>query len=66
MTYIDKMIGKKMEHETTETYIENFKSLQLKSGILGSTDDNTRMFLSPLLLAYFHTLFLRIGMRGDT
>ena len=34
MTYVDKM-----EHETAETYIENFKSLHLRSGILGSTDD---------------------------
>ena len=39
MTYVDKMIKKKMEHETAETYIENFKSLHLRSGILGSTDD---------------------------
>ena len=37
------MIEKKMEHETAETYIENFKSLHFRSGILGSPDDKTRM-----------------------
>ena len=48
MTYIEKMIEKKMEHETAETYIENFKSLYFRSGILGSPDDKTRMLFRLL------------------
>ena len=38
MTYIDKMIEKKMEHETSETYVGIFKSLYLRSSILRSQD----------------------------
>ena len=66
MTYIEKMIEKKMEHETAETYIENFKSLYFRSGILGSPDDKTRvlfrllknferdnLFSDSIKLAYF-------------
>ena len=66
MTYIDKMMEKKMGNETAETYIENFKSLHLRSGILGSSDDKTRMlcrllknferdnlFSDSIKLAYF-------------
>ena len=66
MTYIDKLIEKKMENETAETYIENFKSLHLRSGIVGTVDDKTRMlfrliknferdgiFSDSIKLAYF-------------
>ena len=43
MTYIDQLIEKKMENETAENYIENFKSLHKRSGMVGSPEDNTRM-----------------------
>ena len=51
MTYIDIIIEKKIENETAETYIENFKSLHLRSGILGSPEDKTRMLFR--LLKFF-------------
>ena len=43
MTYIDQLIEKKMDNETAENYIENFKSLHKRSGMVGSPEDKTRM-----------------------
>ena len=61
MTYIDQLIEKKMENETAETYIENFKSLHLRSGIVGSPEDKTRMLAR--LLKNFQRDHLFIDIR---
>ena len=43
MTYIDQLIEKKMNNETAENYIENFKRLHKRPGMVGSPEDKTRM-----------------------
>ena len=57
MTYIDKIIEKNMENETAETYIENFRSLHWRCGILGSPNDKTRMLFRLLKNSERDSLF---------